>query len=270
MRTPTPRVVPTRPRAQVTLVPQQATETPTPAPTPTTPPAPTATATPRPRPTAHPGYRAPVVTSASLSPASVGPGATLRANVTVSGGASDAEMYIGSPPGGPPPQTISLSETSPGVWSGSASAPSLPGTYHFTVGVYDFSGKRTVADNNNWNIQVTGPVNPTVAPAQAQPVPDNVPLAPPFSYGNPIPAVFSAEGQSVNGSEVVSNTRSDVPAGVVASYYEVHFPRAGWAVDQSSVPPAGASQFTIVATSGNQVCVVGFSGGTVHVFYGSL
>lgn len=101
-------------------------------------------------------------------------------------------------------------------------------------------------------------------------MPADVPLAPPFSYGNPSPAIFTAEGRTVNGSEVVSTTRTDVSPSTVAQWYEVHFPRAGWTVDQSTVPPAGATSFTIVATSGSRVCVVSYAASTVHVFYGTL
>lgn len=183
-------------------------------------------------------------------------------------------MYLSSGPGGGGPITLTLAETSPGTWVGSRAAPLTPGTYHYTVGLYDFSGNRTTADNDNWNVTVTGNsgiggsnATPTSPPAGPQPLPADIPLAPPFSYGNPVAATFSADGEQIQGSEVVSNSRPDIPGSTVSDFYSVHFPRAGWTI--SSGPGAGASSFTMVATSGNRVCVVQYSGGTVQIFYGS-
>jgi hypothetical protein len=126
-----------------------------------------------------------------------------------------------------------------------------------------------VVDNDGWNIQVTGSSAPT--PAAAQSLPATIPLAPPFSYGNPVPAVFSAEGKTVTGSEVVSTTLPNVTPDTVAQFYTTHLPRAGWTVDPSTVPAAGAPSFSIVATSTGDpsVCVVQYSDSTVHIFYGT-
>lgn len=183
-------------------------------------------------------------------------------------------MYLGSgSPTGPGPRTIPLSDSGNGTWYGGTTAPSEPGTYHFTVGLYSASGRRTVIDNNGWNVQVGAVETPTPTPAPVTTFPSDIPLAPPFSYGNPVAAVFSADGRSIHGVEVVSNARPDVPASAVAQFYENRFPRAGWTVDQTTVPPAGATSFTIVATSagatGTRVCVVQYSGSTVQIFYGT-
>lgn len=241
--------------------------------TPTPPPS-----TPTPRPTPRP--QPPHLASASLRPDTVPAGATLNATVAVSGHPGRVDMYLGSgAPTAPPPMTFPLSESSPGTWTGSGTAPSVPGQYHFTVGIY-VHGNRTIVDNDGWNIQVTGSnasptgvpaVSPTPTPSPAaQPLPANIPLAPPFSYSNPSPAVFSAEGKTISGSEVVSTTQSTVAPSVIAQYYETHLPRAGWTIDQSTVPASGATSFSIAATSGSNVCIVEYNGSTVQIFYGSL
>lgn len=247
--------------ATPTLTPVAATPTATSVPAATPTPSPVA-----PTATSPPPAAAPEVVSASLSPTSPAAGATLQARVQVRGRASRLELYLAAGPGGGTPLTFTLSPLGSGLWGASGTAPTTPGTYHYSVGVYSPAGQRTVADNDAWNITVVG------APQQTgpQPLPDNVPLAPPFSYGNPQAAVFSAEGRTVNGSEVASNARPDVAASVVAQWYEIHFPRAGWSVDPSTVPGPGAASFSIVATGGNQVCVASYSGGVVQIFYGSL
>lgn len=244
------------------------TSTPIPQPTDTlTPtPAPSPTRTPRPRPTSRPLIAAPRVLSADVSPVSAAPGGSLRMTVETTGSASKIELYLSSGPGGAGPLTYTLTQTTPGTWAGSGAAPAAPGRYHYSVGVYDQAGTRTIADNDGWNIQV-GPA----APTGPQPLPGNIPLAPPFSYGNPVVARFTAEGKQVDGSAVVSNLRPDVSAAVVAQYYVVHLPRAGWTIDTGGIPPAGATAFSITATSGpSQVCVIQFTAGTVEIFYGSL
>jgi hypothetical protein len=178
-------------------------------------------------------------------------------------------MYLGSiGPNAPAPLTYTLTETAPGTWMGTGTAPSLPGPYHYTVGLY-IAGKRTVQDRDAWNIQVTGS---QPGPPAAEALPPDIPLAPPFSYGNPVPAVFSAAGRTVRGSEVVSNARTDVSAGFVADFYSTRLPRAGWTVDGSSAPGPGATSFSIAATTsgGTRVCLIEYGASTVHIFYGRL
>jgi hypothetical protein len=137
-------------------------------------------------------------------------------------------------------------------------------------------------DNDAWNVQVqgspatgssgsapqTGSGNAGAQQSGAQPLFSDIPLAPPFSYGSPVPAVFNAGGRTVNGSEIVSNARPDVSAATVGQYYAVHFPRNGWTTDGTTVP-AGATSFSMSATSGSRVCIVQYSAGTVHIFYGT-
>jgi hypothetical protein len=183
-------------------------------------------------------------------------------------------MYLGTgSPTGPAPMTIPLSGSGGDTWSGEATAPTESGEYHYTVGLYGASGRRIVLDNDAWNVQVGAAETPTPTPAPVTTFPSDIPLAPPFSYGNPVPAVFSADGQSIHGVEVVSNSRPDVAPSAVAQFYEDRLPRAGWTVDQSTVPPAGATSFTMVATSagatGTRYCVVQYSGSTVQIFYGT-
>lgn len=162
---------------------------------------------------------------------------------------------------------FTLVRTSPGTWEATGTAPTVPGTYHYSIGVFDAAGHRSIADNDGWNIQVAAVSTPV---PQVLTFPADIPLAPPFSYGNPVPATFNAAGRTINGAEVVSSTRTDVPATTVAQFYSTHLPRAGWTVDNSSVPGPGATAFTMVGTSGSRVCVVQYSAGTVQVFYGSL
>jgi hypothetical protein len=181
-------------------------------------------------------------------------------------------MYLGSGiPSSVSPSAATLALVSPGNWGGTLSAPSTPGEYHFTVGIFDHAGKRNVIDNDGWNVTVAGsgpsgqPGSPT---SGLQPVPADIPLAPTFTWGNPVAATFTAEGKTINGSEVSTNSRPDVPASAVSDFYSTRLPRSGWAIDQS--PPAGATTFSITATSGNQVCVVQYGSGAVQIYYGNL
>lgn len=179
-------------------------------------------------------------------------------------------MYLGSgAPGSAGPETFALTEGPAGTWTGEGTAPAAGGTYHFTVGIFTATG-RHIVDNDGWNIQVSG--TPTSAPSAAS-LPADISLVPPFSYGNPVPATFSGEGRSVSGAEVVSNRRPDVAPSAIASFYEAHLARAGWSVDQSTFPPPGATSFSIGATKasagGTRVCIVQYSGATVHIYYGT-
>lgn len=243
-------------------------------------PTPAATATPSPTPSPSPTLRptsgpAPSglawsLESASLRPLSAPPGAVLSAAVVTTGVVKRVEMYLGSgAPGGAGPETFALTEGPAGTWTGGGIAPSVGGDYHYTVGIFTATG-RHIVDNDAWNVQVMGA--PTAAPSAAS-LPADISLVPPFSYGNPVPAMFSGDGRSVTGAEVVSNARPDVQASAVASFYEAHLPRAGWSVDQSSIPPAGVASFSIAATkagdNGTRVCIVQYSGSTVHIFYGT-
>lgn len=243
-------------------------------PTATLGPSPTATAqvrrvTPTPQPAPSPAQ----VLAASLAPINVAPGGRLTASVSTSGAVQRAEMYLGSgAPTAAPPLTFPLTQSSVGTWVGGGQAPSAPGQYHFSVGLFTPSGRRIVVDNDGWNILVTGP--PTSPPAgQAQPLPDDIPLMSPFSYGNPVPAVFSALGGSVSGSEVVSTARPDVDPTSVAQFYEIRLPRAGWNVDQSSFPAAGATSFSISGTKpgsgGTRVVIVQYGGSAIQIYYGT-
>jgi hypothetical protein len=174
-------------------------------------------------------------------------------------------MYLGSgSPSAPAPITFTLTSAGGGIWTGAGTAPSVPGEYHYTVGIF-VRGARTIIDNDAWNIKVAG-----ASAGTSSTLPSDVPLAPPFSYGNPSPATFSAEGRTVSGGEVVSTTRTDVAPGTVSQWYIVHFPRAGWTVDPSTIPAAGAASFSMVATKGNRACVVEYVGSTVNVFYGTF
>jgi hypothetical protein len=207
----------------------------------------------------------------SVHPLIVAPGGPLRVAVQTAGGAIRAELYLGSgAPNAPAPITFPLTQGPPGKWSGGGIAPAVAGTYHFTVGLYNASGRRFLEDNDAWNVQVQGAPpssGPSAIASGAQPLFADIPLAPPFSYGNPVEAVFNANGRTVNGSEVMSNTRTDVSASVVAQYYSIHFPRSGWSTAGVTVP-AGATSFSLTATSGSRVCIVQFAAGTVHIFYG--
>ncbi len=264
-RTPTPATpTPTVLAVVATPVPPTVTSTAVPA---------TATAPPSATPTPTPPAAAPGVIAASLRPASVGPGGTLSATVNTRGPVGRVQMYLGSgAPNSPSPVVLSLSEGPTATWTGSVVAPSAAGMYHFTVGLFS-GGRRTVVDNDSWNIQVVGA--PTSQPAPepaAAALPGDIPLVPPFSYLNPVVAVFNAGGSVVHGSEVSSNLRTDVSAAAIADFYQSHLPRAGWSVEDSGTPPGGNS-FTIVATksdaAGTRVCIVQYSGGIVHIFYGT-
>jgi len=279
-----PAATPTPPPAPAPVV----TDTPTPLPpTPTSVVSvrPTATTMPTAKATAAPTRAAtatsvPVVAAGrliavSVRPIAVSPGASLTAAVTTSGDVRRVEVYLASgEPAGPGPLAYTLTQTGAGSWASTGAAPSAPGQYHFSVGLYGPNGRYPVLDNDAWNIQVgsgapsSGPT--AVAPLGPQPLPANVLLAPPFSYGNPVSAVFNAGGKTVNGSEVVSNARPDVPASAVAQFYITRLPRAGWTVDSGAIPGPGVTSFSISATSGSEVCIVQYSAATVHVFYGSL
>ena len=217
------------------------------------------------------GSTAPKLVFVSVHPLTVAAGGSLSISVQTAGDTQRAELYLGSgAPNAPSPATYPLGQSSPGKWSGSGIAPTVGGTYHFTVGLYDPSGHRFLEDNDAWNVVVQGgtaPAVPGATSSSVKPLFGDIPLAPPFSYGNPVEAVFNADGRTVNGSEVTSNTRTDVPASVVAQYYSIHFPRSGWTTSGATVP-AGATSFSMTATSGSRVCIVQFAAGTVHIFYG--
>lgn len=249
------------------------TVTASPAATPKPSPAIRATATPRPQATHVASVSKPSLVSVAMQPASVAAGAALTASATTHGDVGRVVLYLSTGPGGAPPITYSLSESSPGSWSASGAAPTQPGTYRYAVGLFDRAGNRTILDADSWLVTVNGGAGSGSggSTSAVKSLPDNVPLSPPFSYGNPVAAVFSAEGKTINGSEVSSDVRTDVGGSYVAQYYEVHFPRAGWVVDSSTVPPAGApGAFSIVATSGKQVCVAEYVSSSVRVFYGTL
>ncbi len=280
-----------RPAATPTPAPAPApviTDTPTPvAPTPTALviARPTATTIPTAKPTAAP-TRAATATSVpvaaagrlitvSVRPITVNSGASLTASVTTSGDVRRVEVYLASgAPTGAGPLTYTLSQAGSGTWTSTGAAPSAPGQYHFSVGLYGPNGRYPVVDNDAWNIQVgsAAPPGGTTgnSPPAPQALPANVLLAPPFSYGIPVSAVFNAGGKTVDGSEVVSNARPDVPASAVGQFYVTRLPRAGWTIDSGAIPGPGATSFSISATSGSEVCIVQYSAATVHVFYGSL
>jgi hypothetical protein len=240
---------------------------------------PGSTATPRPAVTVTPAVIVPTSTPrpvtqppklvlVSVSPLTVTAGGTLRVVVHTEGGVDRAELYLGSgAPNAPSPSTYPLAQGTAGVWTGTGTAPSVGGTYHFTVGLYSAAGRRFLEDNDGWNVTVQGGNGAAGTGSGVKPLFADIPLAPPFSYGNPVAAVFNADGRTVNGSEVVSNTRTDVAASTVAQFYSVHFPRSGWSTAGATVPD-GATSFSISATSGSRVCIVQFSAGTVHIFYG--
>jgi hypothetical protein len=253
-----------------------AASTPTPAVTATPAPKSTPTRSARSTPTvAAPTATAPAVTEAptlvfvSVRPLSVAASGTLTLSVKTAGRVQRAELYLGSgAPNAPSPSTFPLAQSSQGVWSGTGTAPSVGGTYHFTVGLYSAAGRRFLEDNDAWNVQVHGGSTGANGTGNSiKPLFADIPLSPPFSYGNPVQAVFNANGRTVNGSEVFSNTRTDVSASTVAQFYSVHFPRSGWTTAGVTVP-AGATSFSLSAISGSRVCVVQFSAGTVHIFYG--
>jgi hypothetical protein len=204
----------------------------------------------------------------------------MTATVVINGSPYRAVLYLGSGlPSGPAPRSFALTESSPGTWSVSFPAPTQPGEYHFTVGLFNAKGNRHIADNDGWNIQVLGVATSTTTPTPTQTqtpstIPGDIPLAPPFSYGNPQVAVFSAEGQSVSGSELSSNSRPDVSATSVLQFYETRFPRSGWTVDPATIPGVVGRSFSLTATSpspaGTRVCVVQYAAGIVYIYYGKL
>lgn len=210
------------------------------------------------------------VLSASVTPGTVDAAGQIRATVLTSGAVSRVELYIGSGlPNAPAPLTYTLFRLAPGTWVGTGNAPSTGGAYHFSVGLYKAAGQVIHKDRDSWNIVVRG--GSQTKPSSAQPLPVDIPLAVPFSFGSPVSAVFSALGKSISGSEVVSNALPNVSPSVVVQFYETQLPRAGWAT--SAGPPRGAMSFTISGTKqgggGTRVCIVQFSGATVHVFYGT-
>jgi hypothetical protein len=233
--------------------------------------APTARPTRTPVPTSPPPDQPGRVTYAELGPDGALPGSLLHASVQTAGTVSRVVMYLGSGiPGPVSPIAATLVRVSAATWSGTMRAPSVSGQYHFTVGIFDRAGRRSIADYDAWNVTI-GSTVPAATPTTAETVafPDDIPLVPPFSYSNPVSASFSAEGRSISGYEVTSNSRPDVAASAVGNFYTARLPRSGWAVDASTVPPPGATSFTLAATKGNRVCVVDFANGVVQIFYSS-
>jgi len=261
-------------------VPPGATSAPTPAPVTAT----SIVATVRPTNTSVPSTSTPVpptsppvtvaaqLVAASIRPAALAPGESFTATVQTRGTVRAVDMYLGSgSPSAPAPVTYTMTETSPGSWVASGTAPAVVGQYHYTVALYDAQHTRLFKDSDGWNVQVGAPGGSGAEnPGAAQALPGDVPLVPSFSYGNPIPAVFSAAGRSVNGSEISSGVRFDVPPAAVASFYESHLPRSGWSVDTAGAPAAGAASFTIVGTKAGRAVVVSYGSGAVHIFYGAF
>jgi len=261
-------------------VPPGATSAPTPAPVTAT----SIVATVRPTNTAIAGTSTPApatsrpvavaaqLIAASIRPSALAPGESFTATVQTRGTVRAVDLYLGSgSPTAPAPVTYTMTETAAGSWVASGTAPAVVGQYHYTVAVYDAQRNRLFKDSDGWNIQVGAPAGSgTENPGIAQALPADVPLVPPFSYGNPVPAVFSAAGRSVNGSEISSGIRFDVPPAAVASFYESHLPRSGWSVDTGGAPAAGAASFTIVGTKTGRAVVVSYGSGSVHIFYGAF
>jgi hypothetical protein len=209
---------------------------------------------------------APLVVSAFVHPASLAPGAAARWTVTTLGDASRVQVYLSAGPGASAgPFSYELSQTADGRWSSAFTAPTAPGQYYFSIGLFNRAGHRSVIENGAWSVVVRG----AASSGGAQPLPADVPLAPGFSYGNPSPATFNAVGHVISGSEVVSTTNASANGGALGQFFSVRLPRAGWTVDQSTVPAAGATSWSIVATIGRRVLVVQFSAGTLHFFYGN-
>jgi hypothetical protein len=268
---PTPR--PTHVPPTATPFPDIPTSTPAPPPATDTP-APTATTSPTPSPTANPTATrtlsgvAPKVVSAGVTPTAAHPGATVTFNVTTLGDAQRVQLNLTAGPGSQSgPFTYSLTQTSDGQWSATVSAPIGGGTYYFNVAIFDSKGHRTIAESSAWMLTVNAPT-PTPS-AGASPLPTNMPLAPGFSYGNPEAAVFTGEGHVIQGSEVTSTTDTSASGGQLGQYFVTRLQRAGWTVDESTAPAAGAATWSIAATSGNIVTVVQFAAGTLHIFYGT-
>lgn len=236
------------------------------------------------------------VTTASISPGTVAADGTISLSAQTTGDVRRVQVYLGSgEPNAPAPKTYELGSDGGGSWSGSGQAPGAAGAYHYSLGLFNASGHVIHIDNNGWNITVTGSGNtgsntgntgsagnpgssgngasegnPIIQAQGPQPLPGNMPLAPPFSYGNPVVAIFSAAGQTISGSEVVSSTISSVSATTVADYYSVHLARAGWTITSGASPGPGATSFTISATSGSEVVVISYASGTQHIYYGPV
>jgi hypothetical protein len=186
--------------------------------------------------------------------------------VATYGDARRVQVYLSSGPGSSAgPFSYDLSQSADGHWAGAFTAPAAPGQYYFTVGVFNRAGRRSVVENGAWSLVVRG----AASTGTAQPLPGDVPLAPGFSYGNPVPATFNAAGHVISGSEVVSTTNPSANGGALGQFFSVRLPRAGWTVDPATVPAAGATSWTIVGTIGRRVLVVQFSAGTLHFYYGS-
>jgi hypothetical protein len=179
-------------------------------------------------------------------------------------------MYVGAGiPGPVSPIAATLARVGAGTWTGDIVAPAVAGEYHFTVGLFDRTGRRNIVDFDAWNVTIgSARAAPTSTPSSSVALPDDIPLVPPFSYGNPAPATFSAEGRSIAGYEVASNSRPDVPLSAVAGFYSVRLPRSGWTVDPTTLPASAATSLTLVATKENRVCVVDYAAGVVQIFYG--
>jgi hypothetical protein len=208
------------------------------------------------------------VVAAGVTPASVQPGETVTFTVTTLGDAQRVQLNLTAGPGSSiGPLTYNLTQTSDGHWSATVAAPSAGGAYYFNVGVFDTAGKRSLAESGSWVLTVAAPP-PTAVPG-AQPLPASMPLAPGFSYGNPESAVFTGEGRVIQGSEVTSTTNPTANGGTLGQFFATRLARAGWAVDQGTIPTAGASTWSISATSGKLVTVVQFAAGTLHIFYGT-
>lgn len=263
----------TRPTPHVVV----ATPTPVPAaPTPTETPRPvdtaTSTATPRPAsPTAAPTQTPfrpipPRVVAASVVPQSVVPGGRLSLSVTTLGSARRVQLYLSAGPAASAgPFSYELTQSSDGHWTSSIAAPTVPNTYYFTVGLFDEAGHRATIQNDAWMVTVRS----QAPPRTAQPFPADIPLAPGFSYGNPQVASFTAEGRTIQGSVVSSTTNIAADGSALGQFYAARLPRAGWAVDAATVPPAGATSWSIVASSDGRFLVVQFGSGTLRFYYGT-
>jgi hypothetical protein len=159
-----------------------------------------------------------------------------------------------------------MTQTSDGHWSASITAPVAGGEYTFSLGLFDTAGRRNVVSANSWLLNIRS-AKPTVA--AVQPLPANIPLAPGFSYGNPQSAVFTGAGKVIQGAEVTSTSNPSADGSALGQYFDTHLARAGWAIDPSTIPPAGATSWSITATSGSLVTVVQYGAGTIHIFYGT-
>lgn len=236
--------------------------------TPTAAPAPSPAASSLPEATATPSTAvAPSLVSVSVAPLVVNAGGTVTVSARTAGAVSRLVLYLSA---GPAAYNASypLGRSAPHSWSGTIPAPPAPGSYHYTLSLFDASGVAHAVDNDAWTLRVRGGPTATAAvPSVPATIPADIPLVPPFSYSNPTPATFAAEGQTLSGAEVVSDSRPDIKASTVAQWYLARYPRAGWTVDARSIPPPGATTFTIVASQGGRVSAVSYANGTVTVFY---